>query len=123
MYMRLLVESALRNQAVYVALAHNHPTGDLTASEDDIAVTYKVAEAMEPINIRVLDHIIVGGGRLPPAWRQHGVVRHANFGNPFVASEIPDMANNVRFGFLEPEREPKRALSEAEEGAADSDER
>ncbi|GBE54045.1 hypothetical protein BMS3Bbin15_00195 [archaeon BMS3Bbin15] len=39
---------------------HNHPTGDLEPSSEDIAITKKVKEAGELIGIDVLDHIIVG---------------------------------------------------------------
>jgi DNA repair protein RadC len=45
---------------VSVTLAHNHPSGDPEASEDDIRLTKKLVEAGEIIGIDVLDHIIIG---------------------------------------------------------------
>jgi len=39
---------------------HNHPSGDPTASEDDIKLTKRLAEAGEIVGIDVLDHIIIG---------------------------------------------------------------
>ncbi len=45
---------------VYVIFVHNHPSGDSTASEDDIGLTKRLAEAGEIMGIDVLDHIIIG---------------------------------------------------------------
>ncbi len=46
---------------VYVIFVHNHPSGDTEASEDDIKLTKRLAEAGEIMGIDVLDHIIIGG--------------------------------------------------------------
>ena len=51
---------AVKNQAVYIALLHNHPSGDSTPSRDDIDVTARVREAGEMIGISLIDHIIIG---------------------------------------------------------------
>ena len=40
--------------------AHNHPSGDPEASEDDVNLTKRLAEAGEIMGIDVLDHIIIG---------------------------------------------------------------
>ena len=40
--------------------AHNHPSGDPTASEDDIELTKRLAEVGEIMGIDVLDHIVIG---------------------------------------------------------------
>jgi len=45
---------------VYVIFVHNHPSGDPEASEDDIKLTKRLAEAGEIVGIDVLDHIIIG---------------------------------------------------------------
>ncbi len=45
--------------AASVIFAHNHPSGDPQASEDDIMLTKRLAEAGEIMGIDVLDHIIV----------------------------------------------------------------
>jgi DNA repair protein RadC len=39
---------------------HNHPTGDPTPSQEDIAITRRLKESGEILGIKVLDHIIVG---------------------------------------------------------------
>lgn len=39
---------------------HNHPTGDPTPSQEDLAITRRLSEVGELVGIRVLDHVIVG---------------------------------------------------------------
>lgn len=62
-YPRIIVETALRHKANSIILAHNHPGGSLKASNADIDVTRKICQAMKPISINVVDHIIVAGDR------------------------------------------------------------
>ncbi|MGI6124131.1 MAG: JAB domain-containing protein [Acetivibrionales bacterium] len=62
-YPRIIVETALRHKANSIILAHNHPGGSLKASGADIDVTRKICQAMKPISINVVDHIIVAGDR------------------------------------------------------------
>lgn len=59
-HQRTLVEIALRYNAVHVVLVHNHPSGELRASADDIKITKKIKKTMDIIDITVIDHIIVG---------------------------------------------------------------
>ena len=54
---------AVRESAGAVVFVHNHPSGDPTPSEDDIAVTRRLEHAAELLGIRVLDHVIVGDGQ------------------------------------------------------------
>ena len=51
---------ALKCQAVYIILLHNHPSGDPHPSREDILLTKRVWEAGELIGISLLDHIIIG---------------------------------------------------------------
>ena len=53
---------AVRASAGAVILIHNHPSGEPSPSEDDIAVTRRLERAAEILGIRILDHIIVGDG-------------------------------------------------------------
>lgn len=62
-YPRLIVETALRHKAHSVILAHNHPGGSSVPSPQDIEATKKIRQALEPISITVLDHIIVAGDK------------------------------------------------------------
>ncbi len=53
---------AVRESAGAVVLVHNHPSGDPSPSDEDVAVTRRLVRASELLGIRVLDHIIVGDG-------------------------------------------------------------
>jgi len=57
---REVFREAVSASAASVIFAHNHPSGDPQASEDDIILTKRLAEAGEIMGIDVLDHIIVG---------------------------------------------------------------
>jgi DNA repair protein RadC len=52
-------KAALLANAAAIILVHNHPTGDLTPSREDIEITRRLREAGELLGIRVLDHVIV----------------------------------------------------------------
>jgi DNA repair protein RadC len=59
-----LFKKAIRNgQCAAIILAHNHPSGDPTPSPDDVAVTKQIVEAGKVLDIDVLDHLIIAGGR------------------------------------------------------------
>lgn len=60
-YTRNIVEIALRHNASSVVLAHNHPSGSLKPSREDIEMTKRIVKAFESIDIDVVDHVIVGG--------------------------------------------------------------
>lgn len=55
---------AIRRGAAAVVVAHNHPSGDPTPSPQDIEVTRRLLEASDVIGIRLLDHVVVGNGRI-----------------------------------------------------------
>src|SRR5262245_52623563 len=59
-YPREVVKRALELGASAIILVHNHPSGDPTPSEDDIAMTKEVAAAADKLGIAVHDHIIIG---------------------------------------------------------------
>ena len=56
---REVFEPAVRHLSVQVILAHNHPSGDLEPSEEDLTVSKRLFEAGKLLGIEVLDHIIV----------------------------------------------------------------
>ncbi|MEW8701935.1 MAG: DNA repair protein RadC [Candidatus Thiodiazotropha sp.] len=58
---REVVKAALMHNAAAVILAHNHPSGVPEPSNADKRITQQVKEALKLIDIRVLDHIVVGG--------------------------------------------------------------
>lgn len=58
-YPRRLIEAALRRGAFAIVLAHNHPNGAVTPTEQDKVLTRAIVMGAQTINIRVLDHLIV----------------------------------------------------------------
>ena len=58
---RAIVEEAFRLGSAALVLAHNHPSGVPSPSEDDLAVTRKLARVVEPLGIRLHDHLIFAG--------------------------------------------------------------
>ncbi len=58
-YPRRVIESALRRHAAVIVVAHNHPNGDTTPSEQDKLTTRAIVLAATTVGIDVLDHLIV----------------------------------------------------------------
>lgn len=56
---RRIVETALREGATTVVLAHNHPSGIAIPSPEDIQTTRRVAAALQSVEIHLADHIVV----------------------------------------------------------------
>ena len=63
-YAREVVKAGLCHNAGAVILAHNHPSGDTTPSRADRDITDQLAKALNLVDIRVLDHVIVGGSQV-----------------------------------------------------------
>jgi DNA repair protein RadC len=57
---REVFKTACLSNAAAVILVHNHPSGDPTPSQEDLAITRRLKESGEILGIRVLDHIVVG---------------------------------------------------------------
>ncbi len=53
---------ALKSQASYVMLLHNHPSGDAVPSGQDILITRKIREAGALMEVPLIDHIVIGDG-------------------------------------------------------------
>jgi DNA repair protein RadC len=62
-YPREVMKRALELNASAVIIVHNHPSGDPTPSESDIAMTMRLREASEAIGIVLHDHLIIGRER------------------------------------------------------------
>ncbi len=60
-YPRDILKMALANDCSSIILSHNHPGGSLKASREDVALTQRIVDIFRPLDIKVLDHIIVGG--------------------------------------------------------------
>jgi DNA repair protein RadC len=55
-------KAAIRESAAAVIFIHNHPSGDIKPSREDILLTKRLVQAGEVLGIQVLDHIIIGDG-------------------------------------------------------------
>ncbi|ATD40542.1 TPA: DNA repair protein RadC [Aeromonas salmonicida] len=60
-YPREVVKTALKHNAAAVILAHNHPSGVAEPSRADRQITERLQAALDLVDIRVLDHIVVAG--------------------------------------------------------------
>ncbi|MBO8126191.1 MAG: DNA repair protein RadC [Firmicutes bacterium] len=70
---REVFKPAIARSAAGVILAHNHPSGDPAPSEEDIALTKRLAECGKLLGIKVLDHIIVGDNTFV-SLREKGII-------------------------------------------------
>ena len=62
-YPREIIKSAIKNNAASLIFAHNHPSGESNPSESDKEVTRNMVKAGKIMEIKVLDHIIIGNDR------------------------------------------------------------
>ena len=62
-YPREIARSALKHNAAALIIAHNHPSGCVQPSYSDQQVTQQIIHALKILDVRVIDHIIVGSGQ------------------------------------------------------------
>jgi DNA repair protein RadC len=60
---RIIMKKALEENATGIILSHNHPSGNINPSREDITLTKKIKEAASHLDISVLDHIIIGNDK------------------------------------------------------------
>jgi DNA repair protein RadC len=70
---REVVSRALHHNAAAVILAHNHPSGVAEPSQADTRITRRLRDALALVDIRVLDHVIVGDGE-PSSFAELGLI-------------------------------------------------
>ena len=70
-----IMDQVRRTGAKSIVLSHNHPGGSIYPSQEDIDLTQKVIEAMDPLGVEVLDHIIVGGNGNYLSMEQEGYIQ------------------------------------------------
>ncbi|MGI2204538.1 RadC family protein [Shewanella oncorhynchi] len=71
-YPREVVKAVLAANAAAVIFAHNHPSGESEPSTADKHITKRLTDALALIDVRVLDHIVVG--RLPVSFAERGLL-------------------------------------------------
>ena len=70
-YPREVVKTALQHNAAAVILAHNHPSGIAEPSQADRHLTNRLRDALALVDIRVLDHVVIGQGE-PVSFAERG---------------------------------------------------
>ena len=71
---REVVRGALKHNAAAIIFAHNHPSGVAEPSRSDRQITHQLRDALELVDIRVLDHIIIGDGELTTSLAERGLL-------------------------------------------------
>jgi DNA repair protein RadC len=59
---REVFREAIRQSATNIVIAHNHPSGNLEPSQEDLTLTENLLQSAELLNIPILDHLILGNG-------------------------------------------------------------
>ena len=70
---RSILEQALKDRAVNIVIAHNHPSKDPTPSRADLTATQSIINSLAYLEINVFDHIIVSGDKYY-SFSQHGII-------------------------------------------------
>ena len=71
-YPREVVKLVLERNASAVIFAHNHPSGDSNPSQADRRITSRLSDALALIDIRVLDHFVIG--ETPVSFAERGLI-------------------------------------------------
>jgi DNA repair protein RadC len=71
-YPREVVKAVLEVNAAAVIFSHNHPSGEAEPSQADRRITKRLTDALALIDVRVLDHIVVG--RTPVSFAERGLL-------------------------------------------------
>lgn len=71
---REVFRPAILASAAAMILAHNHPSGDVSPSDDDITITNRLVDTGRLVGIDVLDHVIVGGNGTFLSFREKGLL-------------------------------------------------
>ena len=97
---REALKASILSNAAAIMLFHNHPSGNLTPSREDIMTTDKMIKAYRLLDIQVLDHIIIGPDR-----QFYSMRARDTFDLP--GSDYCAVLNDLRFDDLKP-RHPDR---------------
>lgn len=72
-YPREVIKTALQHNAASIILAHNHPSGSCDPSDADLRLTQTLKQALELVDIRVLDHFIIANPEVY-SFAEHGLL-------------------------------------------------
>ena len=85
---REILKSAILSNAASVILMHNHPSGNLNPSKEDIALTDRMQQIFKLMGIGIVDHVILADGDRYFSFREHG---YMNIGEPHYTREISEV--------------------------------
>lgn len=71
---REVVRSCITHNAAAVILAHNHPSGEDEPSRADITLTRRLVDSLALIDVRVLDHLVIGGHHDCTSFAERGLI-------------------------------------------------
>jgi DNA repair protein radc len=72
-YPRRILQRALEHHCAAIIVAHNHPSGDSQPSQSDIEITNVLKDLLPKMNVRFLDHFIIGEGE-PYSFAEAGLI-------------------------------------------------
>ncbi|QFQ77560.1 DNA repair protein RadC [Vibrio harveyi] len=109
-YPREVVQSVLEANAAAVILVHNHPSGDPTPSQVDRNITRRLIEALAFVDVRVLDHIVVGYNSI--SFAERGMVMiHAHHGKISLLPELHQQLDKLFKRYTFPNGAKRLALN------------
>lgn len=88
---RLIVRNALQWDAVGVVITHNHPSGNPAPSQEDVDLTRRIMQALDSVDIRLYDHVIVGGQEVF-SFRRNGLMNEEYPAMPRPLLDETDLA-------------------------------
>lgn len=74
---RDVLKAALLSNAAALAFIHNHPSGHVEPSEEDIQLTNRLAECAELFEIKLLDHVIISDDGQYGSFLERGLIKHS----------------------------------------------
>ena len=74
-YPREIIKRALHHNAAALIIAHNHPSGRIHPSKEDIQLTERLFQACIYMHIHLLDHLIIGADSTPFSFADHGMMQ------------------------------------------------
>ena len=101
LFPREIVKRVIQLDAAGIILAHNHPGNSLAPSQNDLALTRRLYSILSPLEVKLLDHIIVGGGEALSLCEMKFLPNEAN-----PVSNMDYASFSFRFASGKGEREP-----------------
>jgi DNA repair protein RadC len=84
---REVLKIAILSNASEIALLHNHPSGDVEPSEDDLKITHRLAECGKLFDIKLLDHVIISDDGKYESFMEKGLIKESSPALPLKVSE------------------------------------